>query len=153
MKKALTSVVLAAAIIGSANAAEPKAFAHLRAKYPSGIPWTVKVIDPAGKELASLRMRITRKPAQSCLGDMADGVRVDFDPKKARAISPNLPIGAYGIARITDEGIKIDLTGGICDAYLMMGGKLDPDGSSSGTVYRLSMGGGDDVGTYHATVR
>jgi hypothetical protein len=152
MKKALAGLVLATAVIGCANAAEPKAFASLRAKFPSGIPWTVKVYDPAGKELASLRMRITRKPADSCLGDMAGGIRVDFDPKPAKAISPNLPIGSHGVAKLTDDGVKIDLTGGICDAYLMMAGKIDSDGSSTGTVYRLGMGGGDDVGTYRATV-
>ena len=152
MKKAWTCLVLAAAIVGCANAAEPRAFAHLRAKFPSGIPWTVKVYDPAGKELASLRMRITRKPADSCLGDMAGGLRVDFDPKDAKAVSPELPIGSYGVAKLTGDGVKIDLTGGICDAYLMMAGKIDSDGSSNGTVYRLSIGGGNDVGTYRATV-
>ena len=152
MRKTLACLVLAIALIGCANAAEPPAFAKLRAKFPNGIPWTVSVYDPAGKELASLRMRITRTPANSCLGDMAGGLRVEFDPKKAKAISPNLPIGSYGVAKLTDDAIKIDLTGGICDAYLMMAGKIEPDGSSKGTVYRFSIGGGEDVGTYGATV-
>jgi hypothetical protein len=151
MKKVLACVVLAS-IVACANAAEPKAFAKLRARFPTGVPWTVKVYDPAGKELASLRMRITPKAADSCLGDMAGGVRVDFDPKEAKAISPTLPIGSYGVAKFTDDAIKIDLTGGICDAYLLMAGKIDADGSSTGTVYRFSIGGGDDVGTYRATV-
>ena len=151
MKKALASLVLATALVGSARA-EPKAFAHLRTKYPSGIPWTAKVFDPAGKELASLHMRITKKPEHSCLGDMEGGVRVDFDPKAAKAIWPNLTIGTYGVAKLTDDSIKIDLTGGICDAYLLMSGKIDHDGSSKGEIYRFSIGGGDDVGTYRATV-
>jgi hypothetical protein len=153
MKKALVGLVLAIAVAGCANAAEPPAFAKLRAKFASGIPWTVSVYDPAGKELASLRMRITRTPADSCLGDMAGGLRVEFDPTQAKAISPSLPIGSYGVAKLTDDAVKIDLTGGICDAYLMMAGKIAADGSSTGTVYRFSIGGGDDVGTYRATVR
>jgi len=151
VKSMATSTLLLALMTGHASGGESTAFAALRAKFPKGIPWKVEVLDPAGHRLASLQMRITSKLAGSCLGDIgADGVRVEFLRKDD--VSPNLSLASYGVAKFTDDKVKIDLTGGICDAYSIMDGKIELDGSSTGTVFRLGMRGGDDIGTYRATI-
>ncbi len=63
---------------------------------------------------------------------------------------PPLPIASHGIATFIGDKIKIDLTGGTCDAYLMMDGVVTPDGSSSGVIYTFGPGGEHNVGTYRA---
>lgn len=143
--------LLAAFVAGLAGAAEPSTLNSLRAKFPHGIPWNVEILDPDGKSRGTLDMLITSDEASSCLGEMTDGVRVKFDRKNT--VSPPLSIGSYGVATFDGGKIKIDLTGGVCDAYLVMSGAIASDGSSSGDIYTLNMGGGHAVGTYRATVK
>jgi hypothetical protein len=150
MKKSLIPV-LAALMLAQAGATEPSSVDVLRAKFPKGIPWSVEVSDTTGKSLGSLEMRITSAPASSCLGDIAaDGVRVEFIGKESASLK--LPVASYGVAKFTDNKVKIDLTGGMCDAYLIMDGTIKADGSSTGQIYKFGMRGGNDVGTYRATV-
>ena len=152
MKRMLVATLMTALMLDCAGAGEPSALAALRAKFPRGIPWNVEISDPAGQTLASLKMRITSKSAASCLGDFgADAVRVEFVRKEH--VSPDLMLSTYGVAQFTGNKVEIDLTGGICDAYLIMDGKMEPDGSSTGTVFRFGMSGGHDIGTYRATVK
>ena len=150
MKNGWISGFLAAMMLGQVGGAEPSVVDVLRSKFPNGIPWSVEVLDIAGKSLGSLEMRITSVHASSCLGDIADGVRVEFIRKKSAPLK--LPIASYGVAKFTDNNVKIDLTGGMCDAYLIMDGNIKADGSSTGQVYKFGMRGGNDVGTYRATV-
>jgi hypothetical protein len=151
MKKSLIPVFLAALMLGQAVGAEPSSVDVLRAKFPKGIPWSVEVSDTTGKSLGSLEMRITSVPASSCLGDIAsDGVKVEFIRNGSDSLK--LPIASYGIAKFTNNNVKIDLTGGMCDAYLIMDGTIKADGSSAGQIYKFGMRGGNDVGTYRATV-
>ncbi len=137
-------------MLGQVGGAEPSAVDVLRAKFPNGIPWNVEVSDIAGTSLGSLRMRITSIPASSCLGDMTTGVRVEFIREQSASLK--LAIASYGVAKFTNNNVKIDLTGGMCDAYLIMNGNMKADGSSTGEVYKFGMRGGNDVGTYRATV-
>ena len=123
----------------------------LRARYPKGIPWHIEFLAADGKTLGVLDALITSERGDSCLGEMSEGVRVDYVGKEA--ISPSLFLGSHGVARISGDSIKIDLTGGICDAYLIMSGTVAADGSSTGELYRFGMRGSNDVGTYRATVR
>jgi hypothetical protein len=152
MKRMLVATLITALVVDCASAGEPAAIAALRAKFPRGIPWNVEISDPAGKTLASVQMRITSKSAASCLGDFgADAVRVEFVRKEH--VSPDLMLTDYGVAKFTGDKVEIDLTGGLCDAYLIMDGKMEPDGSSTGTVLRFGMSGGHDIGTYRATTK
>lgn len=151
MKNRLTPVFLLALMVCRAGGAEPSAVDLLRAKFPKGIPWNMEVFDPTGKSIGSLQMRITSIQASSCLGEFGtDGVRVEFIQKESASLK--LPITSYGVGKFTDNKVKIDLTGGLCDAYLIMDGNIAADGSSTGQIYRLGMSGGNDVGTYRATV-
>ena len=140
---------LVAAVAGEAVAVEPSPVEALRARFPRGIPWDVE-LSTNGESRGKLQMLITYSQASSCLGDMADGVRVEFTRKE---LSPPLSIGAYGVARFAGDKVKIDLTGGVCDAYLLMNGVVAPDGSSTGDVYTFGPSGGHDVATYHAIVK
>ena len=151
MKNVLVPALLLALMSGQASSAEPAAIAALRARFPQGIPWMVKILDAAGQSLGSLEVRITSTQASSCLGDMNPGVQVDFVRKE---LAPaNLPIAFHGVARFRDDTVKIDLTGGTCDAYSIMEGKIEADGSSTGDVFRFGMWGSTGIGTYRATVQ
>lgn len=152
MKYLLVATLMTAWVLDCASAGEPPALATLRAKFPHGIPWNVEIVDLSGKNLASLQFRITSESAASCLGDFgADAVRVEFVRKEH--VAPDISLASYGVAQFTGDKVEIDLTGGICDAYLIMDGKMETDGSSTGTVFRLGMSGGHDIGTYRATVK
>jgi hypothetical protein len=143
--------VLLAAFAGvCATAASRSPEESLRAKYPHGIPWKVEFVGADGKSLGTIAMLITSEPGASCLGGMKDGVRVTFSHKES--LPSTLHVADYGVALFTGDKIKIDLTGGICDAYLLMSGSIAADGSSSGDVYTFGMRGGHDVATYRATV-
>ena len=123
----------------------------LWAKFPGGIPWKVDITGPDGKGNGSLELLITSDHASSCLGGMDDGFRVVFVRKDT--LPPTMSVASYGVAKVTGDTIKIDLTGGVCDAYLLMGGTLAPDGSSTGDIYTFGMRGGHDVATYRAMVK
>jgi hypothetical protein len=150
-RNSIAVFVLTVLLTGLAAAGEPSPFDALRAKFPRGIPWKVDIISLDGKTNGSLELLITSDRASSCLGGMADGVRVEFTRKDA--IPPALSIASYGVATSTGDKIKIDLTGGICDAYLLMDGALASDGSATGNIYTFGMRGGHDVATYRATVK
>jgi hypothetical protein len=123
----------------------------LRARFPQGIPWKVQVINPDGKSRGDLELLITSDHARSCMGEVGEGFRVDFI--RPDALPPPLPIASYGIATFIGNRVKIDLTGGTCDAYLVMDGMVASDGSSSGDIYTFGPGGEHNVGTYRALVR
>jgi len=144
-------VFLAALLAPLAIAGETSLIDTLRIKFPHGIPWNVEILDAEGKTSGNLEMLITSDSARSCLGDMTAGVRVEFIRKDR--LPPKLSITSYGVAKITGNKIKIDLTGGMCDAYLLMSGTLATNGSSTGDIYTLGMHGGHDVATYRATVK
>lgn len=144
-------VLLAAFAAACAIAADSSPVESLRAKFPHGIPWKVEIVGIDGKSLGAIEMLITSDPASSCLGGMNGGVRVNFTRKDA--LSPTISVASYGVAQFTGDKIKIDLTGGICDAYLLMSGDVTSDGSSTGEIYTFGMRGGHDVATYRATVK
>ena len=147
----LAFVLLAAFATGCAIAAGPSPVETLRARFPHGIPWRVEILGGDGKSLGAIEMLITSDQASSCLGEVNDGVRVNFIRKEA--LSPTISVASYGVAKFTGTKVKIDLTGGICDAYLLMSGEVAADGSSTGEIHTLGMRGGHDVATYHATVK
>jgi hypothetical protein len=135
----------------AARAGEPSPIDSLRVKFPQGIPWHVEFADSAGKSLGAIDMRITSAPGDSCLGGMSpDGVRVEFVRKDN--LSPALSTTSHGVAKFTGANVKLDLTGGLCDAYLLMEGKIDASGSSTGDVSTFGMRGGRGVATYRASV-
>lgn len=134
-----------------AHAAEPSPIEALRIKYPHGIPWHVEFVDPVGKSLGAIDMRITAERGDSCLGGMSpDGVRVDFVRKQK--LSPALSVTSHGVAKFTGNKLRIDLTGGLCDAYLLMDGEVSANGASTGQVSAFGMRGGRDIATYRAAV-
>jgi hypothetical protein len=143
--------VFVAALACTATASEPSPFDALRARFPHGIPWQLEITDSSGQPAGTLEMRITREQAHSCLGGMDDGVRVEFTRKQG--LPPALSVEAYGVAKVSGDKIKIDLTGGMCDAYLILDGTLAADGSSSGDIHTFGMRGGHDVATYRAKVK
>jgi len=148
----LAVVFLATLAAPPSFAAEPSPIDALLGKFPHGIPWRVEVLDMAGKSLGALEMRITSEHAKSCLGGFSESaVRVEFTRKDQ--LSSSLSVTSYGVADLIDGRIKIDLSGGTCDAYLLMNGPLAADGSSTGEVYTFGMRGGHDVGTYRAVIK
>jgi len=133
------------------HAAEPSPIDALRTKFPHGIPWHVEFVDFAGKSLGAIEMRITSARGDSCLGDMSpDGVRVEFVRKDE--LSPTLSTTSHGVAKFTGSKVRIDLTGGLCDAYLLMNGEIAVNGSSTGNVSTFGMRGGHEVAKYRATI-
>ena len=147
----LVIVLIAALASEFAVADDASPVQSLRAKFPDGIPWRVEILSTDGKSLGALEMLITSDQASSCLGEMSDGVRITFTRKEN--LSPTVSVASFGVAKFTGDKIKIDLTGGICDAYLLMSGEVAADGSSTGEIYTLGLRSGHDFGTYHATVR
>jgi hypothetical protein len=145
-------ISFAGALASVAAAQDSPMLDALRARYPQGIPWRVEIVDANKASLGALEMRITSEPGSSCLGDVGNGgVKVEFVRKDG--LSPALHTSSYGVAKFSGNKVKIDLTGGLCDAYLLMEGVMAADGSSSGDVFTLSLGGGHDVGTFRASVR
>jgi len=144
-------IPLAALLTALGVAAEPSPLDALRGRFPHGIPWRIEVLDPAGKSLGALEVLITAQHAGSCLGGFSkDAVRVEFTRNE---LPSTLSITSYGVADFIDGKIKIDLSGGRCDAYLLMNGPLTADGASAGEVYTFGLRGGHDVGTYRAIVK
>ena len=132
-------------------AADLAPFEALRKEHPAGVPWSVEFNDKAGQSLGRLNVLITDRPAMSCLGSIGpDAVRVtyleSFGPIKTLVQSP------YGVAKISGTKVQIDLTGNMCDAYVLMRGEVQADGSATGELYTLGMGSGETLGAFHATV-
>lgn len=152
IRTTLSTILLGMSVATRLVAAEPSLLDKLMGKHPHGIPWHVEILDADGKAQGSLDLVITTLHAHSCLGDIGgDGLRVEFT--KIDALPSTLHVQSYGVAKISGDAIKIDLTGGLCDAYLLMSGPLAADGSSSGDVYTFGMRGGHDVAKYRATVK
>jgi hypothetical protein len=146
----LLLATMASSLAWVALGAEPSTIEALRGKFPQGIPWHVEFADASGKSLGAIDMRITSEPGHSCLGGMDGAVRVDF-VRKAN-LSSTLFTTSYGVAKLAGNSIKIDLTGGMCDAYLLMNGEVTAEGASSGDLYTFGMRGGHDEGKYKASV-
>lgn len=150
-RRPLIAAWLAALIACGTQAAEPSPIEALRTKFPNGIPWRVEFADSAGKSLGAIDMRITSARGESCLGNMnPDGVRVEYVRKDK--LSPTLSTTSYGVAKFTGNKVEVDLTGGLCDAYLLMNGEVAADGSSTGDVSTFGMRGGQEIARYRATV-
>jgi len=146
------SLSLAMVAVCGARADEPSSIGPLRAKFPHGIPWHVEFSDSAGKSLGAIDMLITAENGSSCLGGMnPDGLRVEFVRKDN--LSPSLSTTSYGVAKFTGDKIRIDLTGGLCDAYRVMDGQVAADGSSTGNVVGFGMRYSKDLATYRASIR
>jgi len=123
----------------------------LRRQHPYGVPWSIEFTDETGRSLGRLNVLITDRPADSCLGSFGkNAVRVAFLDMSGRI--RRLLSSPYGVADVSSNNVQIDLTGNMCDAYLLMSGELLPDGSSSGEFYSLDLAGKKSLGTYHATV-
>lgn len=150
-RQGLLAASIAALIVSATQAAERSTIDALRTRFPNGIPWHVEFVDAAGKSLGAIDMRITSERGDSCLGDMnQDGVRVEFVRKDR--LSPTLSTTSHGVAKFTGNNVKVDLTGGLCDAYLLMNGEIAANGSSTGDVSTFGMRGGHEIATYRATV-
>lgn len=144
-------LVLTGLLTHAALAADTSPLSALQARHKDGIPWKVEFSSLDGKPEGSLDLRITSKTAESCLGGMEGGLRVDFTRKDS--LPRSMSVESYGVAKVSGDKIKIDLTGGMCDAYLILEGTLSADGSSAGTIHSFGMRGGRDVATYRATVQ
>jgi len=151
MRHESLALSLAIMLTHSAFAAETSPFAALQGRHPGGVPWKVEISDLDGKPNGSMELLITNKTAESCLGGMDGGLRVEYTRKDA--LPPSLRVESYGVAVVAGDKIKIDLTGGMCDAYLILEGTLAADGTSSGNIHTFGMRGGKDVATYRATVK
>ena len=146
------ALFLAIALACPVQADEHAPIDALRSKFPQGIPWHVEFSDSSGKSLGTIDMQITSQRGDSCLGDMnPDGVRVEF--VRTDNLSPTLRTTSYGVAKFTGNKVRIDLTGGMCDAYLLIEGDIESDGSSKGEVVAFGIRGGHDVAAYRASVR
>lgn len=141
----LFAVVLAALAAGPVPAAEAPDVPASSAE----ILWRVEFFNLNRASLGTVEMRITTERAKSCLGDAdVNTRRVEFLGRDG--LSSAVKLAGYGVASFDGGDVKVDLSGGVCDADLVMEGALDGDGSSMGSLYTLSLGGGHDVGTYRA---
>jgi hypothetical protein len=145
----LSALVLVPCLVLAADLAPLEA---LRKKHPCGVPWSIEFTDESGRSLGRLDVLITDRPARSCLGSVGpDAVRVaylDFDGPIRRIVT-----SPYGVAKISGTKVEIDLTGDMCDAYVLMRGQMLADGSSTGEVYTLGISSGETLAAFHATVR
>ena len=145
----LSALVIVPCLVLAADLAPLEA---LRKKHPTGVPWSIEFTDKAGQSLGRLDVLITDRPAMSCLGSVGpDAVRVAYldvvGPIKRIVRSP------YGVAKISGTKLQIDLTGNMCDAYVLMRGEMQADGSATGELYTLGMRSGETLGVFHATVK
>lgn len=124
----------------------------LRKLHPEGVPWSIELTDGAGKGLGRLDVLITDQPARSCLSSIGpDAVRIEYLAKDG-PIS-RIVTSPYGVGKFDGSTVQIDLTGDTCDAYVLLGGEMLADGSSSGELYTLGIRSGQTLGAFHATVR
>jgi hypothetical protein len=142
--------VVAIVITAHSHAADRVQTDAMAARFPHGMPWKVELVDLHGKRLGTIDMRVTSVSAHSCMGDVADGLRVEFE--QPNTLSRSLPITSYGIATFSGDQVVIDLSGGTCDAYLVMKGAVQSNGSSWGRVYTFGSSGERDVATYRASI-
>lgn len=124
----------------------------LLARYPAGVPWQIEFFDDGGKSLGKLDAVITYDFGKSCLSDFAEGsMRVNYLSRAQ--VSRDLMLGDYGVAKFTGDMVAIDLTGGICDAYLLVSGPVKMDGSSRGSLSAFGLSSSRHIGSYRAVVR
>lgn len=124
----------------------------LRKVHPEGVPWSIELTDGAGKGLGRLEVLITDQSARSCLSSIGPGaVRIEYLAKDG-PIS-RIVTSPYGVGKFDGSTVQIDLTGDTCDAYVILGGEMLADGSSSGELYTLGIRSGQTLGAFHAKVR
>jgi hypothetical protein len=149
MRRLLLPGIALSAFVALASAADTGVVGSLRTRYAHGIPWTITLFDSHGASLGELDVVITSERADSCLGSLNEGgVKVEFT--REGDLSKTLHLGQYGVAQFSGEDVTIDLTAGMCDAYLLLLGSVEVDGSSNGRLSTRDLSGGRDIGTYRA---
>jgi len=152
MRRLLLPGIALIAFVALTSAADTGVVGSLRTRYAHGIPWTITLIDSHGVSLGELDVVITSERADSCLGSLNDGgVKVRFTREKN--LSKTLRLGPYGVAQFSGDDVTIDLTARTCDAYLLLLGSVEVDGSSKGRLSTLGLSGGRDIGTYKAVLK
>lgn len=115
---------------------------------PSDLPgkWSLKVENSAKTAVANLEIEFTSDPAESCLGGDWKQVRTHSTSSRKVELFPVSEQLAY---EIRDGQLTIGRTA-ICDAYLLLNGKL-AEGKTvpmRGDYYSLGLGGSSPLGSF-----
>ncbi|MEO8602291.1 MAG: hypothetical protein ABI629_06940 [bacterium] len=118
---------------------------------PTGEPrYLVTIYDLQGEAIGQLDMIVTNQPAQSC--NAADQGKLRLVQIVSQRLQPPLHLGSAPGGWLDDGKLLVDLSAPMCDAYLLLTGRLTASGAS-GDVVRSSIGSGGRIGTFQATLK
>jgi hypothetical protein len=137
--RALWALTIAIVLSGCAKSSAPVVAAN---------SWKVSIFDVDHRAAGTIVLHVTTRTGTSCLGGFEDSKLVVID--RATDLLPAITISRFPVAKIDGDNFSFDLSGGICDAYVLLHGKVLTDGSAAGKVSTLSLGGGETLGTFVA---
>jgi hypothetical protein len=148
--KAIQSAALAAIPLASAFAFNTGAVADESLQPPFDLE--VTIANPKGKPGGTMLLEVTaERSGGSCLGDFAKDaylVRV----KNIKGPIREVRLGARPVAEVHGGHLRIDMSGGICDAYFMLEGEIT-SADAFGAVYTFGLNWAEDLGTFMAIVK
>jgi len=118
--------------------------------HPFPASWHIQFFDAKKADLGSLDVHFTAAAGHSCLGTKSGKSFLVVVDRKTR-LSPLINVTDSPALSFDGSNFVIDLTGGICDAYVLMTGAVPFYGEASGEVSTMGWGASRTIATFVAT--
>jgi hypothetical protein len=110
--------------------------------------WRVSLFDSKHNSAGNIDLHVTKKEGRSCLGGYEGGYLVVID--RTANLSSQVRVSNTPVAKIEGDHFSIDLSGGICDAYVLLEGRIMDGGHAAGDIHTLGWGEAQTIGTFVA---
>lgn len=111
--------------------------------------WHIQFFDTKKNDLGSLDVHFTEAEGRSCLGSTGKTFLVVVD-RRSR-LSSAIKVTDSPALSFDGSDFVIDLTGGMCDAYVLMKGTIPSSGAAAGEVSTLGWSPPRTIATFVAT--
>ena len=142
------TVILALQIASIGACATPDEIILEGHKFPER--WHIQFFDTKKNDLGSLDVHFTAREGHSCLGSKS-GKSFLIVVERRTHLSSTINVTESPALSFDGPDFVIDLTGGICDAYVLIKGAVPTAGVSAGQVSTLGWSPPRTIATFVAT--
>jgi hypothetical protein len=141
------SIILALQIASLSACTEPKDINLEGHRFPEH--WHVNFFDSKTNDLGSLDVHFTALEGRSCLGSKSGKFFLVVVDRRTH-LSSTINVTDSPALSFDGSDFVIDLTGGICDAYVLMRGTIPTSGVATGEVSTLGWSPPQTIATFIA---
>jgi hypothetical protein len=144
----ITGMAILALQVAAGACSEPNKIVLEGHSFPQR--WHIQFFDDQRKDLGSIDVHFTVKEGRSCLGSKSGKSFLIVVDRRTR-LSPMFKVTESPALSFDGAEFVIDLTGGICDDYVLMKGTIPTSGVAAGKVSTLGWNPPQTIATFKAT--